>query len=113
MDAQGAVGHPDDKGQYIDDYSSRAGSGWNKLFGFFDGVRGVTDRVEAIAGDVAGTQMAITEGKRAKFELRRDKQQFEQDQFLEKVTTQRGDNRVWIYAIGGVAALGVVMLVSK
>jgi len=109
-DAVGAVGGPDDQGQYLGSTQPQPlGKGWQKVFGFLDGVRGATDRVEAISGDVAGTVENVTDARRSVWELRRDKNEFDQDQFLEKLKVQRGDNvkQYWVF---GAVALGVIVI---
>lgn len=110
--ATGAVGHPDDEsGAYLENPTSYAGDGWKGIFGFLDGVRGVTDRVEGIAGDGAGIAGKIADGKRSLWELRRDKDAFEQRQFLDLLKVNRGDN-VKLYYVAGAAALAIVVLMK-
>jgi len=108
--AVGAVGHPNDEnGAYLDDPKSYAGKGWQNIWGFLDGVRGVTDRAEGITGDVAGIVTKYSEADRSLWELRRDKSAFGQDQFLEMLKVNRGDNIKQYYVIGAVALAAVVL----
>ncbi len=105
----GAVGD-DDEGQYLGSTSgSLAGDGWRSVWGFMDGLRGVTDRAEAITGDVAGSVENITGARRSVWELKNDQREAAQEQFLDKVTTLRGDNKQVIWAVGAVGLAAVVI----
>lgn len=106
-----AVGE-DDNGAYLGEPVSYAGEGWKKVWGFFDGVRGVTDRVEGITGDLAGTVNTVTETKRNIWDLKSDKEAFEQSQQLERVKVMRGDN-VKLYAVAGAAAVALILLTVR
>jgi len=112
MEAVGAVGNPIDQGQYLGSTEAQPlGPGWLKVFSALDGVRGVTDRAQAIVGDVTDISDDVTGARRTIFELKRDKDEFGQDQFLEKVTVLRGDNVTQMWVIGAVA-LGALLLFS-
>ncbi|DBA35673.1 TPA_inf: hypothetical protein gp_10 [Marinomonas phage YY] len=106
--AQGA----DDNGDYLGTTESQAGSGWNGIFGFFDGIRGVTDRVEAISGDVAGTAGNISDAQRAFWELQNDKADAAQDRAIEWFTVERGDNKQLYYALAA-GAVAVIIIFAR
>lgn len=107
--ALGDVGNPDDR--YLPKNENLAGPGWWSVWGFFDGLRGVTDRIEGITGDYAGTVGNLTGADRVKWELKADKEAFDQQQKLDWLTTDRGDNKVQMYVIGA-AAVAVIALMA-
>lgn len=116
MDAQGKVDHPDD--QRRDEYiagagTSHAGSGWNKVFGFFDGLRGVTDRVAGLTGDYAEVQENLTLADRLKWELKNDKANADSARQLKFLQGERGDNVQLYYALGAAAVAVVLLTVAR
>lgn len=111
-DAQGNVGHPDDdrrNGYIAGSGKSFAGSGWNKVLGFFDGVRGITDRVAGISGDFYDIRENMTMAERLKFELQNDRDNAATDRQLSILQSERGDN-VQLYWAAGAVGLGLVAL---
>lgn len=108
--SEGVVGHPYNAAEYIDPDQNYTGSGWSKVFGFLDGVGGVADRLGGITDTAADISQNLTDAKRAPWELRRDKEAFDQQQFLDKLKVKRGDNRVlYLTAAAGAVALVLVL----
>lgn len=99
--------------QYIDPNANYTPSGWSKVFGFFDGVTGVADRVTGLTENYRDIATNVTDGRRSIWDLKRDKEEFDQDQLLEKATTLRGDNKTQLYVIGAVALAAVVLLTTQ
>lgn len=110
MQAASVAGHPDDL-DYLAPRVSKAGEGWDGIFGFFDGIRGITDRVTGITGDLAESAGNITDGRRVVWKLDADKEAFDTDQTLEKLKVSRGDNKVMYYVVGAsaVALIAIAM----
>ncbi|MCD9147865.1 hypothetical protein [Pseudophaeobacter flagellatus] len=106
-EATGDVGHPDD--------TNYAGDGWKKVWGFFDGLAGVADRVEGVTEDLSDTSDHIVDAKRGWFELRRDERDAETADMLAKSAWQRGDNveltKYW--ALGAAALVAVLIIAGK
>lgn len=107
MEPAAVAGNEDD---YIPTRSNDVGKGWQGVFNFLNGVRGVTDRVEGITDDVADIGDNIVNTKRKFWELRRDKQDAVTDDLLTRQGWERGDNIQRYYVIGAVALGGVVLL---
>ena len=87
--------------------------GWASVWGFFDGLRGVTSRVGGIADDVGQVGAAIADTKRDFWELSRDKQIAATDDVLTRAGWERGDNIQKYYVIGAVALAGVAILTMR
>ena len=81
------------------------------VFGFLDGVGGITRRAGDIIEDVTDISDDVVGARRTVFDLKRDKEEFEQDQQLEKFKILRGDN-VQLYYVLGVVGVAVVLLFS-
>lgn len=101
----GTVEHPDDPVVEV-------GSGWKKTWKWLDGLSGGVARIGNTTEGLAGIAGNIADGQRAIWEVKRDKEAFNQDQFLELFTTKRGDN-VKLYYAGAAVATAVVFLLVK
>ena len=114
-DAMGNVGNTDDlrRDGYIGGSgTSYAGKGWEGIFGFFDGIRGVSDRIAGLTGDIADVSENLSAAERYRWELDRDQDAFDQQQQLQILRTERGDN-VQLYWVFGAAALAVVVVLAR
>ncbi len=111
--AAAEVPDPIDDNRYLDpNPTPQHGAGWTSVFGFLDGVRGVTDRVERIADDVGDTHDRFIAAKRNAWELDRDQRDAKTDDFLKKAGFARGDN-VKLYWVLGAAGVVVVALIAR
>ncbi len=95
----------------IDPDANYTSPGFRPILGFFDGISALTGRVEGISGDVADISSNLTDARRAPWELRRDQEQFENDEFLDKIKVQRGDNKI-VYFAAAAAAVAIVVVMS-
>jgi len=103
--AQAVVERPDD---YIEDQTTPPNNG---LQGILDGISSAMNSVEGITESGSGIAQNIADGKRAEWEVRRDKQAFDQDQFLELLKTERGDN-IKQYWVVGAAAVALILIMT-
>lgn len=84
------------------------GEGWRKVWGVFDGIGGIAQRVNHISGELANSAENVARGDRSLWEVRNDKENADQARFLQKLKTQRGDN-VQLYYAGAAVALAFLI----
>lgn len=86
------------------------GQGWAKVQGFFNGLVGVTNSIGSIVDTGANMAEDIARGKSAIATEQFEKQEREQDLFIDLMKAERGDNIQLYWAAAFVAVLGVVLI---
>lgn len=92
--------------------ASAPGPGWEKVFGFIDGVGGVADRVAGIVDTTADAAEDVARGRAAISQQAQARQQADLDMALQLQGFERGDNRLMIFAVGA-AAVAVIVLFAR
>lgn len=95
-----------------DDYKfpTTAPKGFEKVWGFIDGVGGAAERVGGIVDVVADGAENVARGKAAIANQRLDKQERELGLALRLAGFERGDNKLTILAVAAAAVAVIVLM---